>query len=500
MSGTIIPFELPLPKILPTIEGNVDYRTLRDQLIQINEMLVFSGLEDQFLEADIQKWLKQKGQKQVSAKAQQHRQFHSRRALRCNIARQLLHVDFREFAVRLADSALFQFFCGISEVDRVSVPSKSALQRYDTWWTKEEMRQFSAALLNTGAQAPEKLHLPEPVDLETCFLDTTCVAANIHYPVDWVLLRDATRTLMKAIKLIREQGLKHRMEAPEIFMTRINRLCIEMTHTRAKEDSQRQKKVTLRKMDRVVGTVSAHARRYRKLLDEQWEQTEWTRAQTEQVLGRMDQVLEQLPQARQQARQRILSGKLVDNQDKILSLYEKDVHVIVRKKAGAEVEFGNTLLLGENPQGLILDWELFRESAPADPRLLQPSVERMQSAFGPVLTAVGADRGFDSAANQEMLKKADIYNGVCPRSPHQLKERGRSWKFKDLQHRRSQTEGRVAILKNVFLGQPVRSKGFEHRALTVSWVVITHNLWVMARMSLAAQALRAAQARQKLAA
>ena len=53
MSGTIIPFDLPLPKILPTIEGNVDYRTLRDQLLQINEMLVFSGLEDQFLEADI---------------------------------------------------------------------------------------------------------------------------------------------------------------------------------------------------------------------------------------------------------------------------------------------------------------------------------------------------------------------------------------------------------------------------------------------------------------
>jgi transposase, IS5 family len=238
----------------------------------------------------------------------------------------------------------------------------------------------------------------------------------------------------------------------------------------------------------VVGTVAAHARRYRKLLDEQWEQTQWTRPQTDQVLGRMDQVLEQLPKARKQARQRILSGQLVDNKEKILSLYEKDVHVIVRKKAGAEVEFGNTFLLGENPQGLILDWKLFRETAPADPSLLQPSVERMKKAFGPVLKAVGGDRGFDSAANQKALKKAGIYNGVCPRSPHQLKELGRSWKFKKLQQRRSQTEGRVAILKNVFIGQPLRSKGFERRELTVSWVVLTHNLWVMARMSLAAQA------------
>ena len=492
MPAVIIPFDLPLLKVLPTIEGNVDYRTFRDQLLQINQMLVPSGLEDQFLQADLEHWLE--GHAQVSAKAQQQRQLHSRRALRCNIARQLLHECYRKFAARLADSPLLQFFCGISEVDRVCVPSKSTLQRYATWWTEAEVRQLSSPLLQSGAQTPHAFQMPEPVDLETCFLDTTCVAANIHYPVDWVLLRDATRTLMKGVKLIREQGLKHRMEPPEIFITRINRLCIEMTHTRAKEESQRQRKIVLRKMDRVVGTVAAHARRYRKLLDEQWEQTDWTRPQTEQVLRRMDQVLEQLPQARKQARQRILSGQLVDNKEKVLSLYEREVRVIVRKKAGAEVEFGNTLLLGENPQGLILDWELFKETAPADSRLLQRSVQRMKAVFGPVLKVVGADRGFDSEANRKAMEEEDIYNGVCPRSPHLLKERGRSWKFKKLQRRRGQTEGRVATLKNVFVGQPMRSKGFEHRQLTVSWAVLTHNLWVMARMSLVEQA------RQKLAA
>lgn len=492
MPSVIIPFALPLPKVLPTIEGNVDYRTFRDQLLQIDQMLTRSGLENQFLQADLEHWLE--GQEQVSAKAQQQRQLHSRLALRCNIARQLLHEGYRKFAARLADSPLLQFFCGISEVDRVCVPSKSTLQRYATWWTEADVRQLSGQLLQTGAQAPQKFQMPEPVDLETCFLDTTCVAANIHYPVDWVLLRDATRTLMKATALIRHQGLKHRMEPPEVFITRINRLCIEMTHTRAKEDSQRQRKITLRKMDRLVGTVAAHARRYRKLLDEQWDQTDWTRPQAEQVLRRMDQVLDQLPKARKQARQRILSGQLTDNKEKILSLYEAEVRVIVRKKAGAEVEFGNTLLLGENAQGLILDWELFRETAPADSRLLKRSVQRMRAVFGPVLKEVGADRGFDSEANQETLLEEDIYNGVCPRSPQQLKERGRSWKFKKLQRRRGQTEGRVAILKNVFVGQPMRSKGFEHRELTVSWAVLTHNLWVMARMALAERA------RQKLAA
>ena len=100
-------------------------------------------------------------------------------------------------------------------------------------------------------------------------------------------------------------------------------------------------------------------------------------------------------------------------------------------------------------------------------------------------------RGFDSATNREGLAADGIYNGVCPRSPRQLQERNGSWKFKRLQRRRAQTEGRVAILKNVFLGRRMRSKGFAHRRLTVTWTVLVHNLWVLARQPRA----EAAQAR-----
>lgn len=486
----VIPFQLPLPPVLPTIEGNVDYRELRDQLLRINELLLLSGLESQLLETDLQRWLARG--KNISAKAQQNRQRHSQRALRCNIARILLKENFRSFAARLADSPLLQFFCGLSEVDCVCVPSKSTLQRYDQWWTETEVRQLIYQLLNLGAQAPAKLDLDAPLDLESAFLDSTCLAANIHYPVDWVLLRDATRTLMNSMALIRDQGLKHRMEPPETFLRRINTLCIQMTHAWNQQDGQRKRKQTLRKMDRLVGTVRAHARRYRDLLDQQWQQTEWTRPQAEQVLARMDQVLAQLPKAREQARQRILAGQLVPTAEKILSLYETDVHVIVRKKAGAEVEFGNTFFLAENPQGVLLDWEFFRERAPADPVLLPRTVGRMEQAYGQGPKALAGDRGFDSQANQIGMADEGIYNAVCPRSPQQLQERSRSWKFKRLQRRRAQTEGRIGILKNVFLGQPMRSKGFEHRELTVTWTVLVHNLWVIARLPRKSQAKRRA--------
>jgi len=482
----IIPFQTPLPQVLPTIEGNVDYREFRDQLLCLDQLLVQGGLETQLLEKDLERWLAQ--HPQVSARAQQNHQLHSRRALRCNIARLLLPEGFRGFAARLADSPLLQHFCGISQVDRVKVPSKSTLQRYDQWWEEAEIQAIVQQIMLRGATTPERLDLPEAVDLESAFLDTTCLEANIHYPTDWVLLRDATRTLMKAVRLIRDQGLKHRMEEPETFLKRINTLCIRMTHAWNQADGQRRRKQTLRQMDRLLGTVRNHARRYRALLDERWEQTQWTRPQTEQVLRRMDQVLEQLPKARHQARERILAGRLVANEEKILSLYEADVHVIVRRKAGAEVEFGNTLLLVENPQGLIIDWELFQERAPADSALLPRSVGRMEAAYGPQLKEVAADRGFDNETNRIGLAVEGIYNGVCPRSPVLLKQRMRSWKFKRLQRRRAQTEARVGIVKNVFLGGRMRSKGFAHRQLTLTWTVLVHNLWALARLRRAQEA------------
>jgi hypothetical protein len=272
------------------------------------------------------------------------------------------------------------------------------------------------------------------------------------------------------------------MEPPAVFITRMNRLCIEMTHTPKKTDGKRHRKKVLRKMDRLIGTVRAHARRYRQLLDQQWPRTEWTRSQTEQVLCRLDSVLQQLPAARAQARQRILRELPVANEDKILSLYETDVRVVVRHKAGAEVEFGNTLLIAESRQGLFMDWELFRATAPQDSRLVVTRIARIEQHLQINLKEVGADRGFDSAHNQEQLAGKKIFNGICPRNPRQLQQRLDSWKFGRLQRRRSQTEARIAIFLHNFLGEPLRSKGFERRQLAVGWGVLTHNLWVLARL------------------
>jgi hypothetical protein len=482
MSTLLLPVQQSLQPPLPTIEGNVDYNQFRDQLVRIDQLLIHSGIEERFIARTFEEWKAKVKFKNISPKTQLKIQIHARRALRSTLLRTLIMEDFRGFAIRLADSPLFQWFCGLRELDRIQVPAKSTLQRYSQWTDEATVRELANELNQMCHFHCRKLGLKSKLDLQTYFLDSTCVQSNIHYPVDWVLLRDATRTLMKAVALIRGQGLRHRMEEPHEFIKRMNRLCIQMTHSGAKSDSKKHRKKVFRAMDRLVTQVQKHAKRYRQILDEQWEQTEWTRGEVDFTLSRLDNVIEQLPEARRQGRERIIREQQVPSKDKILSLYEADAQVIVRKKAGAEVEFGNTLFLGETPSGVIIDWELFKEVAPNDAKLVERSLERTEQNLDIHIEAAAGDRGFDSQSNREFLNDRQTYNGICPRDPRQLRERKKSSKFTGLQRRRSQTEGRIGIVKNAFLGAPLRSKGFHNRELAVTWAVLTHNLWVIARL------------------
>jgi hypothetical protein len=483
MASLIIPFPTDLRPRLPTIVGNVDYLTLCQRLEQIESLLQASGLEADFVEKALQDWLKPKpASRPPTARQQQQFQLRSRRALRCTILRTLLQEDYRGFSCALAGSPLYQWFCLVDALDQVRVPSKSELQRFAHWLDAAQMRQMIERLLRAGIDPTGPLDLTEPVDLGEYFVDTTALKANVHFPVDWVLLRDATRTLMKAVTLIRREGLKARMEPPAEFLRRINRLCIEMTHSRRKTESRKERKRVLRGMKKLVKVVGRHARKHRDLLDQAWEKTDWTRRQADQVLGRIDQVLELLPRAQKQAHERIIGERKVDNAEKILSLYEPDIQVLVRGKAGAEVEFGNKLLLGENRQGIILDYQTWQESAPADASLLVESLERVVVALKKKMGAVGTDRGFASKANSVGLAEAEIFDGLCPKSPAALKERMKEPRFVRMQKRRSQTEGRISILQRGYLGRPMRAKGFAHRELAVAWGVLTHNLWMLARL------------------
>jgi len=494
-----IAFQPELCPALPVVVGNVDYQEFRTTLLRIDELLRTGDLERAF----VQRYLREvEGLREAVARrhGREHRELspkavtriaeHAVLALRCTIAHALVGDSYRGYSRRLADSPLLQRFCGLSRLDVVRVPGKSALERYGKLVPEHVVREIVDQLSRAAAAAAgadgQVLGLEQPLALDSLLLDTTCVPANIHFPVDWVLLRDAARTLTKGVAVIRRHGLRHRMSEPGEFLRQVNRLCIEMTHSRRRADGRKHRKRILRLLKKLLKRIDDHARRHRDLLASGWQQTDLRAGDVRQILSRLDRVRQQLPVAIKQAHERIIGGRQVANKDKVLSLYESDVHVIVRGKAGAEVEFGNTLLLAEQPDGVIVDWRFVQDQAPADSKFLTQSLARHADVFGgrhPA--AVVGDRGFDSAANRERVAQARIYNAICPRSVPALRERMQEERFAKLQGRRGQTEGRIGIFKNCFLGRPCRSKGFVHRELNITWSVLAHNLWVIARLPVA---------------
>ena len=493
--------QLDLRRELPVVVGNVDYRMMEARLVRMDELLELSGLEDSYVENLLRAWQEEgrsaaqregRSYKPPSRKEQGRYQKLCRQALRCNLARQLTEKEYRKFSRRLAESHLLQWFCRVDRVEVVKIPGKSTLERYDKMAPESEVRGLVDLLNRQAVTDRERLDLAEALAVDVCFSDTTCVKANIHFPTDWVLLRDGVRTLMKGVKVIRKHGLKHRMPAPDLFLRQINRLSMEMSQSRRRPDSAKRRKAILRQMKCLTKVVCDHTQRYVLRLQQAWDQTDLREGQMKQIVLRLQGVVDQLPEAIRQAHERIIGGRQIENRDKILSLYEPDIHVIVRKKADAEVEFGNTLLLAEQTDGLILDWKLEQAISRGDVALLPPSVERVKAAIGRYPRAAGADRGFDSQGNRRWLEEQGIENALCPRSPQELKERMGDSTFRRIQKRRAQTEARIGILKNDFLGRPLRSKGFDHREKAVAWAILAHNLWLLAQLPRAGEALKKA--------
>lgn len=487
--------QMELSRELPVVRGNVDYQEFVKRLVEVEGLLRESGVEKEYVQKQLTQWAKglreeaeKKGKRyrEPGGKSVARMQRIFRTALRCNIARLLTEKEYRRFTRWLAHSPVLQWFCGIERVEVIRVPGKSTLERYDKLTPERDVREL-VNRLNRFAISGD-IGLEERLDLDAYFSDGTCVKAAIHFPVDWVLLRDGVRTLMKAIRLIRRHGMRHRMPEPEMFLRQMNRLSIEMTQTRRKEDSQKKKKKVLRQMKRLNRIVMSHARRYREKLAETWEkETDLKEGEVRQILKRVDGVLEQMPSAIRQAHERIIGGRQVKNAEKILSLYEREIHVIVRGKADAEVEFGNTLWLGEQAEGLIIDWKLCRDRNPGDTKLFRESMERIHGVFDRYPKSAAGDRGLWSQDNEGWLEGSGVYSALCPRGVDELRERMKEKAFAQLQKRRGQTEARIGIMKNDFLGRPLRSKGFEHREVAVAWAVLGHNLWLLAGLRYAEQ-------------
>jgi len=203
------------------------------------------------------------------------------------------------------------------------------------------------------------------------------------------------------------------------------------------------------------------------------------------VIARIDGVLAQLPQAVKQAHERIIGERAVPNADKILSLYDADLHVIVRARRGRRWSLATR---SSSPSRRREWWWTGICTRPARRRTAAGAGEpgAMGARFGPdVIEAIAGDRGFDSAANRRLLEEADLFNGLCPARRRRAEATAARGTVCADAAAPVADRGADRDSENDFLGRPLRAKGYAHRALGVGWSVLAHNLWVLARLETA---------------
>jgi len=483
MSAVNVHFQREFSPEIQKIKNHKEFSMYCRMLERIDEIIRITGLDLEFAGRFVE-FIEEKYSVRLSAKSRRKKIEYAVKGLRCKILHGYTRLSFEKLSYRIAESPLLQWFIGVSRIDgEISVPCRSQLHKYSQMLSPDEIERFVQKALDCLVSSGEVLGLEESIDCDEIYVDACALEANIHFPVDWVLLRDAVRTLIKSILTIRRHGLVHRMSTPEDFLSAINRECMSMSSARKNKDANKKRKRIFRRMKKIELTVREHGRRYFQLLRDKWMETDLGEDEAGVILRRMENVLEKIPEAVRQAHKRIIRSGQIENGKKILSLYDEHVNVIVRGKDRCEVEFGNSLFLAEQKHGFIVDWKLYQDSAPGDTRKLEECLDRLAGRKMDV-TGIAGDRGFDSASTSKRLARPgnEIYNAICPKDKTELARRQEDPRFRKMQKRRGQTEARISIVRNGFIGNPGTGRSFAQRRMDTAWAIFTHNVWGVARM------------------
>lgn len=475
-----------------------DYRDHRAELETIDDVLIRSGLDDFMLQRVLDRRRDEAiDEKEYERGLEAHINY-VRSSFRVNILRTYYKLEsVRKMAIRLGDSPLDQWFCFVENFDQIKAPAKSSIDRFKNIFTEADRHAAFQMLVQKGASSPDcydhdlesavnLLGLEMPVNLLEAWYDSTCMSVNIHFPVDWVQLGDCCRSLLKAVRTIRKHGIKNRMQKGgcDQLLHHLNQLLIALGNARRRVDSKKLRKKVLRKLKKFSSRCEHHARQHKELLQNNREDlTELSEAQASLIIQRLDTVLELLPLAKKQAHERIIGERRVPTADKILSIHEPGINVIVRGKSGAEVEYGNQLTIGENRDGLVTYYELYKD-VKSDSNRIMDAIERTQENIDDLLDLIVGDRGYSDQKLDLKIgeKHPSITNHICPKSTKELNEKKQDAGFRDSQKRRASTEARIAILTNNYQRGRSLSKGIESQRVELDWVILTHNLKVFSRL------------------
>jgi len=432
---------LKLQEQLPFVFREVSHRRL-DELSAIDDRLCRLGVElVEGVHADLVDGLDapEMGRPGISADM----------ALRALIIMKRYHLSYEELEFHLRDSASARWFCRIEG----NGPSDSALQRAIKRIRPETLREINALLIGSAVE-------DDIEDGETVAVDATAVDAKIRAPTDSGLLCDVIRVGTRLLKKARGYI--------DLSFHNHNRLA-RRRHLAAHHARRKVKRVPHYR--RLLWA----AKRVVRWLEDALDRLPLVDA-TKKLIAELTKLAAVAPRVISQARRRVILGESVPSAEKVVSLHEPHVDIII--KDNRNTYFGHKLFATRGTSGLVLDMQVVRGN-PSDAASAVPLIQRLDC----MPSEVAMDGGFASKSNVSELKALGVKN-VCFAKKRGLKIEdmcGDTRTFRRLRNFRSMIEATFSWLKRSFGLHRCNWRGFQSFRAYAWAAVITHNLVIMAR-------------------
>ncbi len=390
--------------------------------------------------------------------------------LRLLVVKHLYTWSYRETEQRVADSLVLRWFCRIYFQ---TVPDFSTLQRWSHTIQPKTLRTLNDRVVELARQA-------QVTQGRKLRIDGTVMETTIHHPTDSSLLADGVRVLSRAIRRSKPLVGEQLAGVQDAFRSRLRTMrrglqTLHRLRRRLGEDKAEQRKAVYETLlDATEATVQQTERIRDALRDVSGE----GKVKAQRLIAQIDHALPLVQQVIRQATQRVLEGKKVPANEKIVSLFEPHTRIIPRHKGGATVEFGRLVVVDEVEGGIVSRVAVLEDKT-AEQGQLGPALEHHQQVFGRPPRLVTADRGVHAADNERVAREAGVEHLVIPRSGvvsevQREREHARSWCQR--YRWRAGIEGRLSSLRRDYGLRRCPDHGEEGFLRHLGWGIIASNL------------------------
>ncbi len=357
--------------------------------------------------------------------------------LRMLILKHLYQWSYKELEARVKDSLVLRWFCRVAFH---AVPDGSTLWRWEQTLRPETVHALNDRVVQLAKQARvttgRKLRL-----------DATCVQTEIHHPTDSGLLVDSVRVLSRFVQRAKALVQDQVSNVQQTCRSRLRtaRQVAQTLHRQLRrkgEDKEAQQKELYQKL---IETTEHMVRQSQQVVAALQKQTGQV---AQRLLKQAKEVLPLVEGVIAQTRRRVLEGKKMASEQKVLSLFEPHTRAIPRHKGGALVEFGRQVMLDEVDGGIVTRYQIL--SHPTEHGQAIEAVAHHCALFEHPPNLVAGDRGVHSAETEERLKAAGVKRVAIPAAgklseERQALEHTRSWRRG--YRWRAGIEGRIASLR-----------------------------------------------------